>query len=91
MEIRDSERGFEAIIDGQVAGFIDVVDDGATLTLPHTVTEPAFGGRGVGSALVRRAIEQARTTGRAVRPTCSFAAAWIAKHPDDVAGIEVLE
>lgn len=74
---------FEARIDGALAGFVDyeLTDDEVAFT--HTIVDPAFGGRGVGSALARHALDQVRDGGlRKAVPICPFIKAWIGKHPD---------
>ncbi|WP_068431103.1 GNAT family N-acetyltransferase [Piscicoccus intestinalis] len=73
---------YEAHLDGSLAGYAEYDDDGSVVTFSHTVTEPEFGGRGVASALARHSLDEVRAAGRTVRPTCSFYAGWIDKHPD---------
>jgi predicted GNAT family acetyltransferase len=43
---------------------------------------PAFEGRGVGSQLVRGALELVRARGERVVPVCGFVAAWMRRHPE---------
>ena len=82
-EIRHDAGGsrFSTIVDGQKA-FIEYerVDD--VLVLTHTWVPKAIGGRGIGGQLVRAALEFARGEGLKVRPECSYADAWMRKHPD---------
>jgi predicted GNAT family acetyltransferase len=52
------------------------------ITLPHTVVPDAFAGKGVGGALARTALGYARDHGLTVKPTCTFMAGYIAKHPE---------
>lgn len=47
----------------------------------HTEVEPGHEGEGVGSTLVREALDQVRREGLAVRPECPFVAGWIERHP----------
>lgn len=74
---------YEAVLDGDVAGFTEYEprDDGV-LVFPHTVVEKAYEGRGVGSALVRGALDDVRSQGRKIVPLCSFVAAWVDRHGD---------
>ncbi len=51
------------------------------MTIVHTGVPPAVGGRGIAGALVQAAFDAARAAGWRVRPTCSYAAAWLARHP----------
>lgn len=74
---------YEAHLDGELAGFAEYTADGDVLVFHHTEVDPAFGGRGVATALARGALDQVRDAGgRRVRPDCPFIAAWIEKHPD---------
>lgn len=52
------------------------------LDLRHTVVEPQAEGRGVGSALVRAALDVARSEHLSVIPTCWFVGEFVAKHPE---------
>jgi predicted GNAT family acetyltransferase len=72
---------FEVTVDGDTA-FADYHLDGDVLSLPHTVTPKALEGRGLGSALAKAALDYARENGLAVRPTCSFMAGYIDRHPE---------
>jgi predicted GNAT family acetyltransferase len=77
------ERGrFEARVGDRLAGFADYLRSGVLVVYPHTEVEPAFEGRGVGSALARAALDDARARGLPVLATCPFIAGWIGRHPD---------
>lgn len=81
--IDNAERHrYEVRVDGNVAGFLEYSVDGDVVTMPHTVVDPAFGGRGLAGMLARRALDDAAAAGRTVVPTCPFVARWIAKHPE---------
>ena len=82
--MRDDPEGqrYVAIVDGEVAGYADRHEDGGAVVFPHTVVEDAFGGRGIGKALVRGALDDMRTQGRRVVPVCPFFASYIDKHPE---------
>jgi predicted GNAT family acetyltransferase len=73
---------YEARVDGNLAGFATYTRTSDTITFLHTVVEPEYGGQGIGSALARTALDEARVTGLKVVPTCSFIAGWITHHPD---------
>lgn len=73
-------RRYEAWVDGQLAGFADYTVDGDVVTMPHTEVDPAFGGQGIGSEIVRFALDDIRTAGRTVVPACPFVARWIERH-----------
>jgi predicted GNAT family acetyltransferase len=52
------------------------------LDLVHTAVDPNLEGRGVASALVRAAVDHARTAGLRIVPSCSYVRAWLERHPD---------
>ncbi|HET8786405.1 MAG TPA: GNAT family N-acetyltransferase [Candidatus Limnocylindrales bacterium] len=71
---------FEATLGGETAGFLEYRRRPGRITLVHTQVDPAFEGRGVGSAIARFALEDARTNGLRVRVACPFVAAWLRRH-----------
>ncbi|GAB2696090.1 GNAT family N-acetyltransferase [Thalassiella azotivora] len=80
---RDDDRSrYEAVVDGEVAGYVELEQHEDRVVLTHTVVEDAYEGRGVGSALVRGALDDLRDDGRTVVPQCPFAASWIERHPE---------
>ena len=48
----------------------------------HTEVLPAFEGKGVGSAIARHVLDEARAQGKHVIPVCQFIAGFIRKHRD---------
>jgi predicted GNAT family acetyltransferase len=74
---------FEATVDGRLAGFAAYRLTAHTITFTHTEIDDAFEGHGVGSTLVRHALDDVRARGGLrVRPLCPFVKAWIEHHPD---------
>ncbi|WP_409485640.1 GNAT family N-acetyltransferase [Arsenicicoccus dermatophilus] len=78
----DHLHRYEVRRDGELAGFADAHLDGEVLVVPHTEVDPAFGGMGLGSALVRGMLDDVRERGLRVEPACSFVASWLDKHPE---------
>jgi predicted GNAT family acetyltransferase len=74
---------FEIFLDGQIAGFAEYKIEGHTIKFPHTEVDPAFGGKGVGRALVEFALNDAKKQGKFVAPICPFVARAIAKNPEN--------
>ena len=72
---------FELTEDGETA-VADYMRDGDTITFTHTIVPPALEGQGVGSRLVKAALDDARAKGLRVVPQCSFVAAYIDRHPE---------
>jgi len=84
VEIRqDAAAGrFHVVVDGVVAGFADYRDADGVREFPHTVVEPEYGGRGLAGRLVGTALDATRDEGLRIRPTCSYVAAYVDKHPE---------
>ncbi|MBD8080306.1 GNAT family N-acetyltransferase [Cellulosimicrobium arenosum] len=71
--------------DGVVAGFAAYQrygEDPGTLVFTHTEVDPAYEGKGVGSALVSQALDQARQAGEGVVAMCPFVQAYLRRHPE---------
>ena len=80
---RDDERSrYEGRIDGQVVTVLDFVRQGDVLTLTHTGTEPEFRGRGLAGAVTGAALDDVRSRGEKVRPSCPFAVDFLDAHPE---------
>lgn len=47
----------------------------------HTLVPGEIGGRGIAGELVRVALDFARAEGLKVKPLCSYADAWMRRHP----------
>ena len=73
---------YEAILDGQVAGFSEYITKPGRLIFTHTIVEPVFEGRGIGSKLVRSELDDVRRRGLKVTPLCPFVRAWIRRHAE---------
>ena len=76
-----SEQEYVMEVDGQraVAAY---QREGDTIVFTHTGVPPALEGRGIGSRLVRGALDDVRDQGLRVVPQCPFVRAFIAKHPE---------
>jgi len=72
----------EAHVDGKVAGFAAYRDRPGKRAFTHTEVDPAFEGQGIGTAIARAALDQARADDVGVVPLCPFIKGWIDKHPD---------
>ena len=59
------------------------------LVLLHTETPPQLEGRGIGSALVRAALERAEREHLTVVVYCPFARAWLERHPDAASRVTI--
>ena len=73
---------WEARVAGELAGVAAYELDDGVITFTHTAVEDAYEGQGIGSALARAALDDARAEGLAVVARCPFIARWISHHPD---------
>ena len=79
---REASR-FEAQVGGEHAGFAVYERAAGEVRFTHTEVDGAYEGQGVGSALVRGALDAVKSEGLRVVPQCSFVAGYIEQHPDE--------
>ena len=72
---------FELERDGHTA-FLDYKLGAGVLELIHTEVPPELRGGGVGSAIVRGALDYARENHLKVDVICPFVAAYLSRHPE---------
>jgi predicted GNAT family acetyltransferase len=72
-EIRDGDR---------VLGQAAYRRESGRVVFTHTEVDPDTEGTGVGSKLVRGALDDVRSRGERAVPQCSFVRGWIEKHAD---------
>ncbi len=56
--------------------------DGDIIHMTHTVVPQEMEGQGIGSRLVKGALDDARRRGLQVDPVCPFVRAYIERHPE---------
>ena len=76
-----AESRFELEADGHTALLFYRMEPGV-ITLVHTEVPPELSGHGVGSRLVRGALEQIKVMGLKVVAKCPFVSAYMGKHPE---------
>ncbi len=74
---------YEAHLDGELAGILEYVAKRSRIALIHTEVLPEFEGQGIGSALVRYALDDARRRELRVIATCPYVQSYVARHPED--------
>lgn len=74
-------KRFTSIIEGHTSA-IDYALDGDVMTILHTNVPEALAGRGIAGALTREALATARNEQWSVVAACSYASAFIEKHPE---------
>jgi hypothetical protein len=69
----------------QVEGYLCVLNyqlHEGIMTIVHTGVPAEVGGRGIAAELTRVALETARVQGWRVAPLCSYAVAYLKRHPE---------
>jgi predicted GNAT family acetyltransferase len=72
---------YELGVDGKTAMLAYHRKDG-TIYLTHTEVPEAMEGQGIGSRIVKHALDAARAAGEKVAPWCPFVRAYIDRHPE---------
>lgn len=82
VEHRPDLGRYEAWVDGALAGFTEYRTrrDGVVVFV-HTEVDDAYEGQGVGSRLVRGALDDVRAQGATIVARCPFVARYVADHP----------
>jgi uncharacterized protein len=75
------EKRFETVIDGKLSK-LDYIQDGKNFVITHVGVHPELRGGGVAGKIVQTGLEYAREHSFRVVPMCSYAAAYIRKHPE---------
>ena len=73
---------YALLLDGDRVGELVYRSDGDRLTLLHTEVDESLEGRGLGSTLVSRALDDVRGRGLRVVPLCPFVDSYIRRHPE---------
>ena len=80
----EAQQRYELALDGLLA-IIQYERRGNEIVFLHTDVPAALEGHGVGSALARAALDDARARNLTVVPLCPFVSAYIQKHPEYLA------
>ncbi|MFE9748679.1 GNAT family N-acetyltransferase [Saccharothrix saharensis] len=75
---------YEVRLDGELGGFAEYTAADGVVTFTHT--EVAVEGKGLGSRLVRHALEDVRAKGLTVVARCPFVRGYLEKHPELATG-----
>jgi predicted GNAT family acetyltransferase len=73
---------FEIYSDGELAGFAEFKVVNQMISYTHTEIDPRFGGKGLGSQLIKEALDEALEQDLEVTPYCSFVSAYIKKNSE---------
>jgi uncharacterized protein len=76
-----AKHRYELAADGHIAATYYDVSSGI-ITFDHTEVPPELGGKGIGSKLVKGALDKVRADGLKVVARCEFVKGYIGKHPE---------
>ncbi len=76
-----SAQRFSTRVNGHDA-VLEYTLSGSVMTITHTRVPQPIAGRGIAAELMRCALSTAKTAGWTVHPACSYAAAYMRRHPD---------
>jgi len=76
-----AESRFELTEEGAVA-FADYSRRNGVLVIPHVESPHALRGKGTAGRLMEGVVAHARAEGAKIMPICSYAAAWLQRHPE---------
>ncbi|MAC80416.1 MAG: GNAT family N-acetyltransferase [Rhodobacteraceae bacterium] len=81
-ETGETKGRFVAVLDGVEAELTFSITSPTMIIADHTGVPDALAGKGVGGALVRALVADARERGLKVIPLCPFVKAQYARHPE---------
>jgi predicted GNAT family acetyltransferase len=84
LSVRDNREAlrYELVRGGEVLGFLLYRIEPDAVVLVHTDVDPAYEGQGLGSVLVKGALDDLRERGVRAVPVCPFVRAYIRRHPE---------
>jgi predicted GNAT family acetyltransferase len=83
VSVRDNVESlcYDALIDGEVIGSVVYEYSGPRIVFLHTIVDPEFRGRGIGTTLVAAALDDVRARGLTLSNYCAFVSEFIGAHP----------
>ncbi len=76
------ESRYQARVDGRLAGFAAYRMRAGRIVLTHTEVDPAYEGKGVGTALAKAVLDDIRARGLVAIVQCPFISAYLRRHPE---------
>ena len=75
---------FQTVVDGLTCVAEYRLADGV-IAITHTEVPPPLEGHGIAGALIKAVLDHAQAHGLKVRPLCSYARAYMQRHPETAA------
>jgi uncharacterized protein len=82
IENNAEKQQYEAKQDGKVVAFAEYRPIGQSIMFTHTEVNEDFEGKGVGSQLIRFALEDTKAKGMTAIPMCPFVKIFIQRHKE---------
>lgn len=76
----DADSRYDITVDGALAGFSQFLDRDGRRIFFHTEIDADFGGRGLGTELVKEALTDTVGDGLTIVPVCPLVRAYVSKH-----------
>ena len=77
----EAAKQYEFHIDGQIVR-IEYIKVPGKIFLTHTEVPPSMEGKGLGSSIIKAALEEVKKNDWVLVPLCPFVAGYIKKHPE---------
>lgn len=77
-------KRFQVVVEGRTC-VADYELAAGVMSITHTGVAPALEGRGIAGELVQALLDHARLNDLKVRPLCSYARAYMRRHPETAA------
>lgn len=78
----EGEGRYELAVEGDLA-IAAYRREGDVVVFTHTLVPEALEGHGVGSRLVKGALDDVRAQGLKIVPACAFVAGYVERHPEE--------
>ena len=80
--ITEESRIYATDVNGNVIAEVTFPVRDGIATIDHTFVDDSLRGQGVASELVQAAVDKITVDGHQIAATCSYAQAWLIKHPE---------
>lgn len=80
--INEEARRYELEVENTMAYAEFIKAQENVIYITHTEVPASLEGKGVGSALIRQALDHIRVSGQKLVPLCPFTAAFVKRHPE---------
>lgn len=87
----EQRRRWEARLGEAVVGYSEYRNATGRIVFTHTVVDPEFEGRGIGSRLARAALDDAIARNLRITPYCPFIRAYVRRHPEFAGSVDMPE